>query len=108
VNAFHSYGDVSDVTLAADAAAGDFVQVAGMAGFLPTGGKSGETVAAQVRGLVRVDSLSAATFAVGATVEIETTDMTAVADTAGDFDIGTAEVAKIAGETSVLVRLNGV
>ncbi len=68
---------------------------------------AGETVAVTTDALVRVDSASATTFAAGAAVNYNTSTKLAVASgTAGTSQIGKAEVAKVANETSVLVRLN--
>ena len=68
---------------------------------------AGERVAITTDALVRVDSASATTFAAGADVNYNTTTKLAVASgTAGTSKIGKAEIAKVANELSVLVRLN--
>lgn len=68
---------------------------------------AGESVPVTTDALVRVDSAAATTFAAGAVVNYNTTTKLAVASgTAGTSAIGRAEVAKVANETSVLVRLN--
>jgi hypothetical protein len=61
-------------------------------------------VAISTDALVLVDSASATTFAAGAAVQWNSSTKLAV--TAGGTQMGKAEKAKVANETSVLVRLN--
>lgn len=104
---YHDLGDTADVTLAADAIVGDFVQTdSGLAGYLPTGGSTGDFVGAQVRGIVE-DVETSTSFAGGDSVEWDATNNVAVATTLGDFVIGIAEHANTAPAGAV-VRLNGV
>jgi predicted RecA/RadA family phage recombinase len=68
----------------------------------------GESVAITTDALVEIDSASATTFAVGATVNYDAANKLAVASgTAGTSAIGKAQRAKIANEVVVLIRLNG-
>lgn len=64
----------------------------------------GQRVAISTDALVLVDSAAATTFAAGATVQWNAGTKLAV--TAGGTNMGKAERAKVANETSVLVRLN--
>ena len=64
----------------------------------------GQRVAISTDALVLVDSAAATTFAAGATVQWNAGTKLAV--TAGGTNMGKAEKAKVANETSVLVRLN--
>jgi predicted RecA/RadA family phage recombinase len=67
----------------------------------------GDSVAITTDALVEVDAAGATTFAVGATVNYNTTTKLAVASgTAGTSAIGKAERAKVADEITVLVRFN--
>ncbi|TWU15963.1 capsid cement protein [Allorhodopirellula heiligendammensis] len=52
---------------------------------------------------VEVPAASATTFAKAATIEFKNSTGLAVADAAGDFDIGKAAAAKTAGQTSVKI-----
>lgn len=75
---------------------------------LPRAALNGETVPVTTNALVRLDSASATTFAVGAAVGFNTTTKLAVAGaTAGSRACGHAYAAKTSGQLSVLVRLNG-
>lgn len=74
----------------------------------PGAAANGETVPVSTDCLVRLDSASATTFAVG--VEVgwnSTTKLAVAAATAGSRACGRAYAAKTSGQTSVLVRLNG-
>lgn len=69
---------------------------------------SGDRVAVATEALILVDAASATTFAAAAAVSYDPTNKLAVASgTGGSIAIGKAEKAKVNGETSVLVRLNG-
>lgn len=65
---------------------------------------AGEEVAVTTDALVSVDSASATTFAVGATVRFDTGTKLAVS--AGGIGLGDAIEAKVNGQTKVKVRLN--
>lgn len=67
---------------------------------------TGEPIAVAYRGVVEVPSASGTTLAKAATVEYDATSKLAVADTAGDFDIGSAVVAKTSGQTVAQILLN--
>lgn len=68
--------------------------------------EEGEVATLRTTGKYSVDSASATTFSTGVTVEWDNTGKIAVADTAGDFDIGKTSKAKVNGETKVEVLLN--
>ena len=67
---------------------------------------TGDPIGVRYAGLAEVASASGTTFVAGVTVEIDEATQLAVANTAGDFDIGRCVVAKTSGQTSVLVELN--
>lgn len=66
----------------------------------------GETVPVVTDAIVDVDSASATTFAVGATVYYNLTTKLAVASGATQPGLGAAVIAKTNGQTKVRVRLN--
>ena len=95
---------------AADLASGDLVfDPSGRAGVVATnsGVKSGSRYRASSTGRYGIPSASGTTFAADAIVYWDATAGLAVAADAGDGVIGRALKAKIAGETSVEVELNG-
>lgn len=68
--------------------------------------EEGEPAIAKTTGIYDVASASATTFDAGVIVGWNDTDKLAVAGGAGDFNIGTAQRAKVNGETVVRVVLN--
>jgi predicted RecA/RadA family phage recombinase len=106
-------GDVGheDFTLAATLVPGDIVFTGdGKAGVINSskGGVSGDIVSIITNAIVKVDSASGTTFAVGAKVYFDTATKLAVAAGATKPFLGTAIVAKISGQLQVMVRLNAV
>jgi len=68
--------------------------------------EEGEPATLKTTGKFSVDAASATTFTAGVIVEWDNTGKLAVANAAGDFDIGIAAKAKIAGELKVEILLN--
>lgn len=89
---------------------GDVVQIAGFAAIVK-GNKAiavGDPVTYQLKGVFDVDCATGTTFAIGAAVEWDNGTSLAVAAAGGDFDIGKAAKAKVAGELVVEVLFNEV
>jgi len=101
--------DERDHTLAAAQKGGDIVQTAdGYAGVvMGTGDYAlGDVVRVKVKGIFDIASASATTFSAGVICEWDESDTVAVAQAAGDFDLGTVVAAKTSGQTTVRVSLN--
>lgn len=101
--------DEREVTLSAAQKGGDIVQTAdGYAGVIQGVGDyaSGDIVKVKVKGVFEVASASATTFSAGAICEWDDGATAAVANAAGDFDLGVVVKAKTSGQTTVLVSLN--
>lgn len=111
------YGVGGEIHLTASGAAGTVVYSAGevlapslvdgkvcgvVGGSSPIRG--GESFTVYTRGVFAFDSASETTFAKGADVEWGDSSNKAVAS--GDFGLGGAVVAKVSGQTEVLVNLN--
>lgn len=99
-------GDELHMIADADYSDGDIVQKANLAGVVEGPVLTGDPMNVRVKGGYDVAAASATTFALGAIVEWDATNDLAVASGAGDFVLGVAARAKIAGETVVRVLLN--
>jgi predicted RecA/RadA family phage recombinase len=87
---------------------GDVISYAGKAAVYTglKGAASGDLVAVTTEGQFSFPSASATTFAVGAAVYWDISEEEATAAASGDFLLGFAVLAKVDGQTSVLVALN--
>ena len=101
-------GKTFKFTLAAAQNGGDIIQAAGTVGVVAGSAAHaiGDEVTVEREGEYDVASASGTTFAIGVTVGWDDTAKLAVAGGAGDFDIGEAVKAKVAGETVVRGHLN--
>ncbi|TWU66458.1 DUF2190 family protein [Crateriforma conspicua] len=106
-----SYGVAQIPAPSAGLSSGDFLNHAVLGACMVMGlnvpSAIGDPITVVYAGIAEVPSASATTLAQGATAEIDSSSGLAVADTAGDFDIGKVVTAKTAGQTSVQILLNG-
>lgn len=105
---YHQDGRVLDVTLAADVASGGIVSQGRLFGVAVTNGKSGDTIAVHVEGVVRLPKLGTAVIAAGAAVswDVSAGEIIVASTATGDIEnFGYAVEAAGNGTTEVLVRL---
>lgn len=100
-------GNMIDLTAAAAITAGDMLPWGNGVAIAATDAAIGETFSAYISGVFSIPKSGAGSinFALGAQVDIDDTNQTAVA-TGGDYSAGMAWKAAANGDTEVLVAIN--
>lgn len=99
-------GDVLDVLLAADTLSGDTVVVGMLVGIAQTDGKSGETIAVLLVGVVEVAKTTGQSWALGAKLYFDSTTSKYTTTVGTNTLVGNVALAAASADTVGRVRLS--